>query len=253
MLSYLFAPNDVPGVPRDAVRIDGAHVVSFLRAGGPDRPRIIYVHGSPGSATAWADYLTDPVPGHEAIAIDRFGFGNSEPKAPVPSLDEQARAVAPFLVERDGQWPILVGHSLGGTIVCQAAVDYPDKVGGIVILAGALSPDLEKIHWYQRLADFWIVPSLLPTGLVNSNRELMPLKGELETLSSRLGEIVCPIAILHGKRDMLVPVANVDYMREKFREVAIAEVTVLPKENHFLPWTIGPRIRETIAALAKKQ
>ena len=248
--SFFLSRNDVPGVARDTIQIDDTHAVSFLRAGAPGASRIIFVHGSPGGAAAWRHYMTNPIPGFESIAIDRFGYGGSMPKAPEPSLEEQARAIAPLLIERHGKWPVLVGHSLGGTIICQAAVDNPGKVGGLVILAGALSPGLEKIHWYQRVADFWVVPSLLPADITTSNRELLPLKGELEKLSPRLGEIACPIAIVHGKRDILVPVANVAFMQERFRSDAIAEVTVLPNENHFLPWTVEPAIRETIVRLA---
>src|SRR5262245_37890281 len=48
--------------------------VSYLRAGDVGGPRVIMVHGTPGSATAWSDYLLSPPPGAEVVALDRPGF-----------------------------------------------------------------------------------------------------------------------------------------------------------------------------------
>ena len=49
--------------------------VEAVRSGDPGAPRIVWIHGSPGSAEAWADFLVDPVPGAESFAPDRPGFG----------------------------------------------------------------------------------------------------------------------------------------------------------------------------------
>jgi len=98
--------------------------ISYLRGGEPGLPRVVFVHGTPGSATNMARYIRDPIEGHEVISIDRPGFGATG-GAPVPSFEKQAAAIEPFLVTRDGQKPVLVGHSLGGPIVARAAADYP--------------------------------------------------------------------------------------------------------------------------------
>ena len=91
---------------------------------------MILVHGTPGDATAWTDYLETPIDGAEMIAVDRPGFGCSTPRTAVPSLEAQARALEPLLVERGGAWPILVGHSQGGPIIVRTAIDYPDASAG---------------------------------------------------------------------------------------------------------------------------
>ncbi|MCC6798341.1 MAG: alpha/beta hydrolase [Candidatus Hydrogenedentes bacterium] len=252
MISYMSMPRDIPGVPRESLRIDDTRVISYFHAGSADAQRQIFIHGSPGSAGDWKRYLTNPMPGFETVAVDRPGFGATNPHTPVASLREQASAIEPFLVERNGKWPILIGHSLGGTIVCQAAVDYPDKVGGLVILAGALSPELETIHWYQSVAELRIVSAVLPSVLTTSNRELLPLKQELEKLAAHLGEIKCPVAIIHGNKDSLVPVGNVDYLRAKLSKSALTDVLIIPNENHFLPWTIESTVREKITLIAEK-
>ena len=249
-LTIAMAMGDDEGIPRATIEGEDGQVVSYLHVGDTGAPRIIYVHGSPGNARAWLDYLKDPIPGFESIAPDRLGFGQTTPADPVPSLQDQAAAIEPFLVERNGKWPILVGHSLGGTIVCRVAADYPERVGGLVVISGALDPSLETTHWYQRLGEFGFVPHLLPRGLRNSNRELIPLKDELEELEPMLDQIQCPVIILHGKKDSLAPVSNVDFLKEHLPEETLHDVTLFEDRNHLIPWSEDAAIREAIEQVA---
>jgi pimeloyl-ACP methyl ester carboxylesterase len=164
----------------------------------------------------------------------------------VPSLTDQAAALEPLLVARKGQWPILIGHSLGGPIVAKAAAMYPDKVGAIVIVSGALDPAQEHVLFIQRVGNAPLVRWLLPRWARNSNCELIPLKGELETLASELPDIHCPIVIVHGRKDQLVPFANVAYMQAAFAGNDHVAVLTLDDANHFIPWTHKPMMDRAI-------
>jgi len=243
---------DAEGVLRESIRVTPDLELSYLSSVNvePDAQRLIFVHGTPGNAGAFDDYLIDPLEGFESISIDRPGFGRTRPSAPMPSLRAQARAFEPLLVERGGKWPLLVGHSLGGPIIARAAADFPDRVGGLLILAGSLDPSLEKIAWYQRLANLPIVPYMIPRFVRNSNRELYPLKGELEALRPLLAEVKCPVIIVHSTDDSLVPFENVAYMEAAFAPGVIVEVVVLEGKNHFVPWNAEAEVRAAIVALA---
>jgi pimeloyl-ACP methyl ester carboxylesterase len=220
--------------------------VSFLHGGDLAGRRVVFVHGTPGEAKGWADFLLNPRPGFEYVAVDRPGFGASGPDAAVPSIPAQAAALAPLLVERRGKWPILVGHSLGGPIVAQLALDNPGKVGAVVIAAGSLDPGLERIHWAQPIGDWPPVRSLLPRAYRNANQELMALKLDLERLSPRLPTLRCGIQIVHGTDDDLVPFENVAYMRAHLKRATLS-VTELAGRNHFLPWTSRMEIEAAIS------
>ncbi len=224
--------------------------ISYLHGGSKEERRVIYIHGTPGNATAWTDFVVEPLEGTESVAVDRPGFGESAESGAVPSIREQAAALEPFLVQRKGEWPILVGHSLGGPIAARAAADYPDRVGGLVIVAGSLDPELEKVYAVQHAGEWKAVSWLMPSALKHSNRELIPLEGELRMLEPLLSTIACPVVIVHGTEDGLVPYENVAFMQRHFPPENIVDVITLEGANHFLPWNAEEKVREAIRLLS---
>lgn len=238
---------------RRSVRV-GAPVngqVSYLIAGDPRGVRVIFVHGTPGSAGGWTDYLLDPPPGVEVVALDRPGFGRSDPPGPMPSLAMQATAVA-ALLPADGRRAVLVGHSLGGPVVAWLAAEQPARVGALVLLAASLDPGQEKIHPMQYVGRWWPISAMLPRAMRNANEELMALKADLETLRGMLGRVLAPTILVHGTADPLVPVANVGYMQSHLGATRCLRTVLLPEVNHFLPWNSAGTVREAVAWAAAR-
>ncbi|MBK8979164.1 MAG: alpha/beta fold hydrolase [Planctomycetes bacterium] len=223
--------------------------VSVLASAPGPLPAIVYVHGTPGSATNWADYLVTPVDGHDSVALDRPGFGRTAGPCR-PSLAEQAAAVTAVLP--DGCEAVLVGHSLGGPIALQAALDHPDRVRGVVLVAASVDPELEELRWYNRVGQ--LLSGLLPRALRNANREIVALRPELVALRDRLGELRCPVAIVHGRRDPLVPYANVAFLEQRLTGVASLAITTLDDADHFLIWRPEQAsvVRDAIARLVRR-
>lgn len=220
--------------------------VSVLRAGDARGPRVILVHGTPGSASGWADYLMNPPPGVEVVALDRPGFGESGPAGAMTSLAQQAAAVR-ALLPRDGRPVVLLGHSLGGPVVARVAADEPGRVAALVLLAASLDPALEEIHPMQHVGAWAPVRALLPRAIRNANSELMALKPELEALAAALPAIRAKVVIVHGTADDLVPVANVPFMQAHLSGARCVKTVLLEGANHFLPWNAEARVREAIA------
>lgn len=241
----------LPAEPTEALRRT-VHVgpplnaeISTLVAGDPRGTRVVMVHGTPGSAQAWTDYLLAPPEGLELVALDRPGFGRSGPPGAVTSLAVQAAAVA-ALLPTDGRKAVLLGHSLGGPIVARVAADHPDRVAALVLLAASLDPALEQIHPLQPLGTWWPVRQLLPRAIRNANAELMALRPELVQLAGLLARITAPVIIVHGSADALVPLANVPYMQSHLSAVRCRETVVLAGTNHFLPWNSEAAVRAAI-------
>jgi pimeloyl-ACP methyl ester carboxylesterase len=229
----------------------GGARVHFRHAGDPAGRRVILVHGTPGSAKGWTDMLIEVPSGFDYIAVDRLGFGATTPGKPEPSLARQAAAIAPLLTNQGGGWPILVGHSYGGPVIAELAAGTPDKVGGLVIAAGALDPAQERINPLQWAGRWFGIRSLLPRALYVANEELIPLKGELLRLAPKLRRITAPVTIVHGTRDTLVPYANADYMAPRFTGAAKVSLVTLKGQNHFLPWEHRDVLEAAIRELAR--
>jgi pimeloyl-ACP methyl ester carboxylesterase len=237
------------GIARARYPVPGTPLhVGLLRKGDANGRRVIFVHGTPGSADGWARFVAAPPPGTEMVAVDRPGFGTTTPSGAVPSLQAQSAAIAPLLVERAGGWPILVGHSLGGPIVVQVALDHPGRVGGLVVLAGSFDPALEHVYGIQRVGEWPGIRSLVPRSLRNANLELIGLRRELEEMAPRLAMLRCRVAVIHGTQDAQVPYANVAFLRSRLSRARLS-VRTLEGADHFLPWNQQALVSATIAEL----
>lgn len=203
---------------------------------------VVFIHGTPGSADGWVDMLQAAPLGIYAVSIDRPGYGGTLPRSTVTELKAHAQAVmevAAAIQAEPGfaELPlILVGHSYGGPIAAKAAGDDTAKVSAIVIAAGALDPDLEKIHWAQHLGSWQPFKFLIGHTLRTANAELMTLEAELDVLTMEMPDVKVPVFIIHGTEDDLVPYANVAFMTDRFAPGMICETQTLDGQNHFLPW-----------------
>ena len=255
ILSTLGCSNTGPNIPRTSLE----HLRHDTRAGDPLKIKlsylqsaqdkgipVIYVHGTPGSAQAWANYVEQPVDKTYSIALDRPGFGQSAPTQAFTSLREQAAAVL-AVMPAGGQPVVLVGHSLGGPVVAHVAAQHPNRVKALVLVAASLDPAQEKIHPLQPLGTIWPFRSLLSDKLRNSNDELSTLKAELLQLEPILKNISAPTMIIHGTKDNLVPFENLAYIQTQLTHARCIKTRVLKDQNHFLPWNSEPAVREAIA------
>lgn len=219
--------------------------VSYLRAGPADARRLILVHGTPGEANQWRDYLVEPPRDLEVVALDRPGFGHSGPSGAVVSLEAQAMAVAALLSPGD-RTNILLGHSLGGPVVAQVAAMYPERIAAIVLLAAAVDPELERIQPLQRIGARAPVRHLLGRRLRNANAELLTLKSNLERLAPQLEKVRAPVLIVHGTADDRVPFSNVAYLQRMLTSARQVETVALEGADHFLPWSAAETVRKVI-------
>jgi pimeloyl-ACP methyl ester carboxylesterase len=231
---------------RSHIALDTADTrLSLLSGGDAAGSLLLLVHGTPGSAEGFADYVLAPPPGLRVVALDRPGFGHSGPVGAVVSLQAQAAAVA-ALLPNDGRRVVLLGHSLGGAIVAQVAALWPERVHGLVLLAASLDPAQEHIHPMQHVGAWGPVRSLLPRALRNANAELMALLPELQALAPWLPRITAKVLIVHGTADDLVPVANVAYMQARLTGARCVKTVLLQGRNHFLPWNASDVVRDAV-------
>ncbi len=223
--------------------------------GPADGTPVLFIHGSPGSWRDALDVMRDPLLADRAhlIAIDRPGFGGSGHGALETSLARQSALLAALLTEETpaGQAPqraILVGHSLGGPVAARLAMDRPDLVRGLVLVAASIDPALEKVTWYQAAARWPLIRSLVPKDLELANDEILPLKGELEKMLPLWSTIRMPVVVIQGDADGLVPRENADFAERMLTEAQVHMVRV-PKQGHMIPWERPELMRDAILEL----
>jgi pimeloyl-ACP methyl ester carboxylesterase len=234
-------------LPHHTLSSPAGYDLSYLEAGDPNGHLVVFVHGTPGEAQAWADYLMSVPSGYHYISLDRPGFGKSGPGDAVVSLAEQAKALAAIIRAKGNKPAALVGHSLGGPIIAQLAVDTPELAASLIIVAGSLDPGQESVPFIQYFGDTWPISALLPRAVRNANREIIALEPQLKALAPRLATINVPVTIVHGTEDDLVPFANVDFMKRHLTGTTAMDVTVIEGQNHFLPWNSKPQVEAAVA------
>jgi len=115
------------------VDIDGNRIHFVDRGEGAP---IVFVHGLGGQLHHFLHPTFPLLPGFRLIALDRPGSGYSVRGADASArLPEQARVIADLITELGLQRPLLVGHSLGGTVALTVAMNHPESICGVVALA----------------------------------------------------------------------------------------------------------------------
>jgi pimeloyl-ACP methyl ester carboxylesterase len=228
----------------------GARQIRYVDVGrGPDKPLIVFLHGSPGDWRGWADYLVDPelTQRAELVALDRPGFGGSGAGAVERSLVQQARDIAPLLDKAaSGRRVLLVGHSFGGPLAIRLAMDNGSKVTDLVILAGSIDPAMEQTAWYQYPADWPVISWMLPDVLVVTNREIRALKDELVAMLPLWPRVTQRVTVMQGGKDDLVPPENADFAQKMLTHATSVNIIRIPETNHFLPWTRYAHVKAVI-------
>ncbi len=102
--------------------------------------RFVLIHGSWQGAWCWRQVVSRlEAQGHEAVAFDLPGHGQDpDPPETVTFQDYVNRTVAAAQAYTGDS--ILVGHSMGGAIIRQAAGLAPDRIRALVSIAAQLPP-----------------------------------------------------------------------------------------------------------------
>lgn len=230
----------------------GKRVITYVKARQENLPLVIFVHGSPGSLSAFIDFLADTVllKVTQLITVDRPGFGASNFGYAEPSLQKQAEYLKPILETHKGNRPIiLVGHSLGGPLIARMAMDYPELIDGLVIVAGSIDPELEPNEtWFRAPLATPFLKWVLPRSLRASNDEIYKLKPELQEMLPLWKNITTPTIVIQGKKDRLVPPENADFAKKMMVQAPL-KVVLVDDMDHFVPWSNPELIRNSILEL----
>jgi pimeloyl-ACP methyl ester carboxylesterase len=229
--------------------------IQYAQSGDSTKPLVLFVHGSPGSLDAFTGFLVDSALLQKAFLIttDRPGFGYTDFGNGEPSLKKQVDLIAKLIqLKQNGHPVILVGHSLGGPLIAKVAIDYPDLVDGLVIVAGSIDPELEPNEaWWRGPLATPFLSFVLPRSFRASNVELYHLKPALEEMLPQWGQITCPVVVIHGKKDIFVPFENVEFAKSRLTNAPVRYI-LHETANHFIPWSHPELMNEGILSILQE-
>ena len=248
-----FKLNQTKGIVQGSYTLDSADntKIQFIKKGASTKGRVIFIHGTPGNAINWIDFINAAPENIEYISISRLGYNPGQGFKPQTSFAKQVEAIEPLLEPVGDKYPIVVGHSMGATLALKIAILYPNRVSAVVPISGAFSPELEKIYQIQYFADKYLYYFLPPSYRV-SNRELLAFPEELRIMNEELGNIRDPILFIHGDEDYLVPYENLKYITERLPQTSVLDAITLKGVDHFVIWRKTDFVINIIRQLSDK-
>lgn len=89
---------------------------------------------------------------HRVILVDRAGLGWSDRQGRRGNSPAYQAAMLRDVLDRLGvERAIIVGHSWGGALAAAFALDYPERVAGLALLAPPLFPHMRSMTWLYAL------------------------------------------------------------------------------------------------------
>lgn len=114
--------------------------------------RMVLVHGAFGRAACWDRVVPGlRAAGHDVEAIDLPGAGEDQTPVAEVTLDGYAQRVCEVLAA--GPPAVLVGHSMGGMVITQAASWRPEQIARLVYVAAFVPWDGQSLIDMTRLPE----------------------------------------------------------------------------------------------------
>jgi pimeloyl-ACP methyl ester carboxylesterase len=243
------------------------------RREGSGGPPLVLLHGFSASQDSWLAVTAPLAERHEVVTFDRPGFGLTRlPDA----LDDRRRILSPagevavireLLDVLEIDEAVFIGHSMGGAIAAEIALDIPDRVVGLVLEDAAIGPTFGPRPAAKRLAaNRWATmfgprvmamtaprafrfflpliyddPRRVPPEIREAYRRMVRNRDwstglwemasfhEASDLADRVGGIKVPTLVITGDRDRIAP-PEIAY--ELARTVADSHLVVMPRCGH---------------------
>ncbi|MBZ4375980.1 alpha/beta fold hydrolase [Corallococcus sp. AS-1-6] len=243
--------------PREgSVRLSTGVTLRYVEQGRQDGPVVVFLHGYTDSHHTWDLDLPRFPRDFHLYALDQRGHGDSSRPACCYTQQAFAKDVVAFLDAKHVSRAVLVGHSMGSFIAQQVALDFPQRVKGLVLVGSAPTVagnevalglkevvdtltdpvDPAFIHEFQASTFYAPIPASYLDTLVSESAKLPArvwqdaLDGLIaEDHSARLGRIRVPTLIIGGDHDGFF---SVEEQRALARAIPGSRYLLYPETGH---------------------
>ena len=264
----------------------GVHVIEAGRVG----PLVLMIHGASANAREFTWTLAPKLEqDFRVLMADRPGHGHSQRPPRAETLAVQAAQMAGVLEKlAPGEKAVVVGHSFGGAVSLRLALDRPDLVKGLVLLAPVTHDWGNYGHaWYNRFAASRVFgpafsqvvplvgPAQVAAGIGNVFDPAPAPEGYFE--KSGIGLLFRPPAFRANARDVRALDRELAAQSQRYGELnmpitvfsgskdtvitpakhtarlkkqAAIDLVILPEEGHMPHHRHGPDVADAIRRLA---
>lgn len=207
-------------------------------------PPVILIHGAGGTHLSWPAEIRR-LPGQRMLAVDLPGHGKS-PGLGKHSIPEYSRCLLDFMDTLGIFKAVLVGHSMGGGIALDLALNHPGYVAGLGLIASNA-----RLRVAQAILDGLALPATVPATLqtivdwsygpqVDDDLKKLAARRLAETrpavlsgdmvacndfdVLQRLPEIQLPTLIVCGTEDRMTPLRYSESMAIQISNAALQTI-----------------------------
>lgn len=220
---------------------------------------VILLHGWLGSWGCWLGTMEALSSRYRTYALDFWGFGESDKRRESYNVVDFVALVDQFMERLGIQSAPVIGHSMGGTVALNLALDRPNRVERVALVGSPIEG--KSLNVFLKLAGYpwiaflvWNSPGLLRAGirifapwiaanwsdwyrLLMHDLSKMTLESFLWSINSlhhtnlqpRLGNLRLPLLGAYGRGDRIVDPRQADLLRP----IPRARVEILNGSRHF--------------------
>jgi len=216
---------------------------------GTDTPPLLLIHGFGGDLQNWQFNQPDLAIDRVVYAIDLPGHGGSSKTISGGDVPALARAVRSGLAALGVERFHVAGHSLGGAIALQLALDEPKRVASVTLICSAgLGPEInagyidafiradKRKEMKATVEALFADPAFVSRDMVDDLLKYKRLDGVLPALraiaggvlsdgrqttilADRLATLEVPVQAIWGEDDAIIPAAHANAVPEARRHV----------------------------------
>jgi len=220
----------------------GGRRFRYLALGEGEGPPIVFIHGFGGDLNNWQFNQEALAENRATYAVDLPGHGGSSKDLGSANVDvgALAKAVVDFLDAKNVGKAHLVGHSLGGAVALDLALNHADRVASATLVCSAgLGPEINMAYidgFMQAkrrkqlepvLAMLVADPDMVSREMIEDVLKFKRLDGveaalnriiddnfaggrQALELTSRLGELTVPVQVIWGRQDQIIPASHAE-------------------------------------------
>ncbi len=231
---------------RTTQRIDvGGHELRAV-VSGEGTLDLLCLHGLVDRVEIWDRVAAPLAERGRLVLLDQRGHGESD-APPGPYRREDLASDVSAVIRALGSRPtVLIGHSMGGIVSMAAALAFPERIAGLVLIGTASQCNEKTAGWYERIAQAGEadgIPGLKRAiygeeskkeihgdarGIAEVTRTLKSLYED--PLTPKLPKIDCPVLLIVGDKDPMGAKAS-SIIASQFPR---AELVTVPDCGHWV-------------------